>query len=82
MADAMTLYMEMIGRILVNQDFRNEMGTGKKLKSRHVPYFNASRQLENLICTHRESLLGSSAWKHDFLTQLRVSLPLYVCLSL
>jgi hypothetical protein len=42
--------------------------------SHHV---SAARQVENLVCTHRESLLGSSAWKPDFLKELQ-SRPFYM----
>jgi Domain of unknown function (DUF4211) len=39
-------------------------------------YLAAARQIENLICTSRESLLGSSAWRPDFLAALK-SRPFY-----
>lgn len=68
----MSLYLEMIARVLVSQRFRSAWVAGKISKSKYIPFIKAARQLENLICTHRESLLGSSAWKPDFLSQLRV----------
>lgn len=39
-------------------------------------YLAAARQVENVICTSRESLLGSSAWKQEFLAQLKTR-PFY-----
>ena len=39
-------------------------------------YLSASRQVENLICTSRESLLGSGAWHADFVAALK-SRPFY-----
>ena len=39
-------------------------------------YLAAARQVENVICTSRESLLGSSAWRQEFLAQLK-SRPFY-----
>jgi len=32
---------------------------------------SASRQLENLICTNRESLIGSGAWNNLFIEELQ-----------
>lgn len=48
------------------------------LDKKRVPlYQSATRQIENLICTTRESLLGSSAWKAQFLSSLQ-SRPFYL----
>lgn len=40
----------------------------------------ALRKIEGLICTSRESLLGSSAWKGEFYEQLK-SRPFYTVLE-
>ena len=37
---------------------------------------SASRQLENLICTNRESLIGSGAWNNSFIEELQTR-PFY-----
>ena len=43
-------------------------------------YITATRQIENLICTNRESLLGSGAWNSEFYTQLQ-NRPFYHAIS-
>lgn len=50
---------------------------GSSISTERIKQFlSAARQIENLICTSRESLLGSSAWKADFLAALK-SRPFY-----
>ena len=50
---------------------------GSSISTQRIKQFlSAARQIENLICTSRESLLGSSAWKADFLAALK-SRPFY-----
>lgn len=44
--------------------------------ARYSSYLSASRQVENLISTNRESLLGSGAWHGDFYMELQ-SRPFY-----
>lgn len=45
---------------------------GKKLPKGLVATLDqASKQIENIICTHRESLLGSSAWQPEFYESLK-----------
>lgn len=39
-------------------------------------YLSASRQIENLICTARESWLGSGAWNKEFYSELQAR-PFY-----
>lgn len=39
-------------------------------------YLSATRQLENSICTNRESLIGSGAWNKEFYGELQ-SRPFY-----
>jgi hypothetical protein len=43
-------------------------------------YLNAARVVENLICTSRESLIGSSAWRGEFFDEL-CSRPFYTVLE-
>jgi hypothetical protein len=58
--------LEYLGNCLITKNYSPS--------SHHV---SAARQVENLVCTHRESLLGSSAWKPDFLKELQ-SRPFYM----
>ena len=39
-------------------------------------YLSASRQIENLLCTNRESLIGSGAWNKEFYSDLQAR-PFY-----
>lgn len=39
-------------------------------------YLSASRQIENLLCTNRESLIGSGAWNKEFYSELQAR-PFY-----
>ena len=41
-----------------------------------LQFLAAARQIENLMCTSRESLLGSGAWRPEFLAALK-SRPFY-----
>lgn len=43
-------------------------------------YLSASRQIENLLCTARESLLGSGAWNKEFYSELQAR-PFYQSIS-
>lgn len=62
--ESFALYIEMLAQALVSgQDSSRFVG--------------ACKAIENLICTHRESLLGSSAWGQDFLKDLQ-SRPFYM----
>lgn len=68
--EAMAYYIEYIGKCLISKDaFRDA--------PKSSPHLAAARQIENLICTNRESLLGSSAWRQDFLKELQHR-PFYV----
>ena len=86
MPEALTSYIEMLSFVLTDavfaqslMDGRGQHGTsteeggGAKGKAR---YLNAARTVENLICTSRESLIGSSAWKGEFFDAL-CSRPFY-----
>jgi hypothetical protein len=52
--------------------------TADHLPSKYIrngaKYEGAAKMLENLICTTRESLLGSGAWNHDVRTRNRILL--------
>jgi hypothetical protein len=63
---AFSLYLEYLGKSLLSPHFFQEFH--RKSSS---PHLSATRQIENLICTNRESLLGSSAWRPDFLKELQ-----------
>jgi hypothetical protein len=68
--EAMKLYIEMLA-------VANLLPEG--LDETHKDYCrfsSAAKQVEDLICTTRESLLGSGAWRHDFVEQLQ-SRPFY-----
>jgi hypothetical protein len=59
-----------LAKSIISKQFYSEL-------SQNSEYLSAVRQIENLICTHRESLLGSSAWKADFLKVLQTR-PFYM----
>jgi hypothetical protein len=81
--EALRLYIEMLALSLVDPSFVQQMalvaqsgGGGGRGNPQLGDFVSASRQVENLICTNRESLLGSSAWRPEFLNQL-CSRPFY-----
>ena len=73
--EAMRVYIEYLGRAHEDPSFvahiaaEPESPDGRK-------FLAASRQIENLICTSRESLLGSGAWNKEFVAELQ-SRPFY-----
>lgn len=80
-AEAMYDYIELMLFILISEDYRvkfDDYTDGRYHASECTPFekesFQAhrrsSRTVENLICTSRESLCGSSAWRGDFYQQL------------
>lgn len=85
--EAMTLYIDMIAKLLSPSSsstpqhgqstpsmFSSPMRRSEmNLTSQHK---TAIRKIEGLICTSRESLLGSSAWKGEFYEQLKTR-PFY-----
>lgn len=81
----MALYIELLGRALIFKDFNTRHSSSSSKSLSYVPdlklnqFQSAARQIENRICTHRESLLASSAWKADFLSELQ-SRPFYSAL--
>lgn len=66
----MSLYIKLLAKSIISKKGFIEL-------NRNPEYVSAVRQIENLICTHRESLLGSSAWRTDFLKELQ-SRPFYM----
>lgn len=60
--EAMHLYIEQIARYLLDPEFVQRC-VDKPNKDDARSFTSAARQIENLICTSRESLLGSGAWK-------------------
>lgn len=61
----MAYYIEYLGKCLISKSYIED--SSRKPKT----HLSAARQIENLICTHRESLLGSSAWRQDFLKDIQ-----------
>ncbi len=68
----MKYYIEMLAYSLVDKFFIERM-TSRSIKSpndkmanNYIKYDNASLTIENLLCTTRESLLGSGAWNQEF----------------
>jgi hypothetical protein len=93
--EAMTLYIDMIVKLLSpNSSSASsstpQFGTPQKhqssfrhredLKKISPEHKTAIRKIEGLICTSRESLLGSSAWKGEFYEQLK-SRPFYTVIE-
>lgn len=75
---AFALYLQLLGKALISPRFRKQLEDRSLPRHKMSMYDKASRQIENLICTHRESLLGSSAWQGDFLHELQ-NRPMYMC---
>ena len=57
--EAMHLYLEMLARAHVQKDFSMDDAEAYK-------YAGAVKQIEDIICTTRESLLGSGAWNREY----------------
>ena len=82
MIEAVGIYIEMLLCILTDREYRekyNESISGAlrvgvnitKGEQEHIQnHRSAARTVENLICTSRESLIGSSVWKGEFFTEL------------
>lgn len=77
------MYIDLLLSILTDADYCRKYGEstdgalrGKGLKvsqaekERIQKHHSAARSVENLICTSRESLLGSSVWKGEFFREL------------
>lgn len=71
MQQAFAVYIEFLGWSLVSKSFADKVQSQTLSRKHLTRYESAARQVENLICTHRESLLGSSAWQRDFLDELQ-----------
>jgi hypothetical protein len=90
--EAMTLYIDMIVMILTHNTALPTTSTNTSTPTKYPVPRNqlsslitssqktAMRKIEGLICTNRESLLGSSAWKGDFYDQLK-SRPFYTVIE-
>eukprot|EP01033_Poteriospumella_lacustris_P013536 gene13537-9688_t len=76
--EAFAKYLELLGKVLISPSFRRQIQERSLSRHQMVAYDKACRQIENLVCTHRESLLGSSAWQGDFLQELQHR-PFYMC---
>ncbi len=74
--EAMKIYIEMLARTHVDPDFIASLVRDPESPS-SVKYSTAARQLENVICTSRESLLGSGAWNKEFVSELQAR-PFYM----
>ena len=59
----------MLACCLVDEEFSKSIS---KRDKKVEQFLQAKRQIENLICTHRESLLGSSAWNGGYLDEMKV----------
>lgn len=81
-AEALGVYIEMLLLVLTDSDYRDKhceytsraLRVGVSLSEQERicirNHLRASRTVENLICTSRESLLGSSVWKGEFFQEL------------
>lgn len=72
----MQLYVEMMALAFLDSDFLKKCQTNPYDVDAHA-YASVSRQIENRLCTNRESLLGSGAWRQDFMTELQFR-PFYM----
>ena len=68
--EAFELYLEMLARSVADKGFREGMRKNP-MSVRYGRYSNAKKKLEDLICTKRESLLGSMQWKLLWVQELR-----------
>eukprot|EP01039_Chlorochromonas_danica_P009958 gene9958-11008_t len=78
MEEAFATYIEMLARVLINATLRQDIL--QEASPAFQKYYQASKTIENVICTHRESLLGSSAWQREYLQSLQ-SRPFFVAQS-
>lgn len=75
----------MLGLVLIDPVFAKSLGEyravptdgGNNVRSK---FLNAARVVENLICTSRESLIGSSSWRGEFFDEL-CGRPFYTVLD-
>eukprot|EP00624_Nannochloropsis_granulata_P004388 evm.model.NODE_31868_length_15142_cov_18.426628.5 len=68
--EAFVLYLEMLARSVADPAFREGMRKNP-MGERYGRFSNAKKKLEDLICTKRESLLGSMQWKLLWVEELR-----------
>jgi hypothetical protein len=85
--EALMLYIEMIAHAHVDPDFitlcadisqhrgrikENSKKSGAYISTERIKqYLQVSKQIEGLMCTSRESLLASSAWRGEFNDELK-----------
>ena len=66
----MKLYLEMLAQSMLDKDFLKRCQT-HPYENDNPSYAMASRNIENRISTCRESLLGSGAWRQEFMSELQ-----------
>lgn len=66
----MRLYLEYLASSLMNTEFLKSFQRNPNSRDMQ-PYDAAVRQIEGVLSTTRESLLGSGAWRQDFLMELQ-----------
>ena len=59
--EAIKIYVEFLARVHLDEDFLVKVYKKRK-EQKYSRFLAAARQIENKICTVRESLLGSGAW--------------------
>lgn len=81
-SEALGVYIELLLCILTDTDYRQKyaqctdgslhvgMALSRADQTRVQEHRRAARTVENLICTSRESLLGSSVWRGEFFREL------------
>ena len=81
-SEALGVYIELLLCILADADYRQKYSdctdgalhvgnaVSNEEKARIEEHRRAARTVENLICTSRESLLGSSVWRGEFFQEL------------
>lgn len=78
--EAFTLFVELLARSATDPSFLKGIGRNP-MASAYGKYTSARKAVEDLLCTKRESLLGSMAWQASFVEDIR-SLPHYHALDL
>ena len=66
-----SIYSEFLAQILINNGNLNHINKNTLNK-----YLISSKNIENLLCTTRESLIGSGAWNREFVSVLQLK-PYY-----
>ena len=76
-SEAVRLYIEMMAHAHVDSKFLTKLAANPAVAP-NCNYLAAARQVENLVCTTRESLVGSGAWNVTFTSELHCR-PFYIC---